>query len=86
MPLLKDVPGRNYIEIHFGNTPGASEGCILIGKTKGRDEIFFTRAAFDELFPLIQNAVENTPEGCSIDIFDVPLSNHEAVQDAVTAT
>jgi hypothetical protein len=86
MPLLNDIPERSSIEIHWGNVPGASEGCILIGKQKGEDTIFFTRAAFDELFPLIQNAIENTAEGCSIDIFDVPLSTHEDVQDAVTAT
>jgi len=85
MPLLK-VPGHNYIEIHFGNVPSASEGCILVGKQKGLNTILLTREAFAELFPLIQAAVEQSSEGCSIDVFDPPLSNHDAVNEAVTAT
>lgn len=85
MPLLR-VPGHNYIEIHWGNVPSASEGCILIGKQKGKDTIFFTRQAFDELFPAIQTAVEQSVDGCSIEVFDPPLSNHEEVNEAATAT
>lgn len=85
MPLLR-VPGHNYIEIHWGNVPSASEGCILVGKQKGKDTIFFTRQAFDEIFPPIQAAVEQSVEGCSIEIFDPPLSNHEEVNEAATAT
>jgi hypothetical protein len=86
MPLLRDTPRCPVCEIHWGNVPGASHCCILIGKQKGQDTLFFTRAAFDELFPAIQTAAEQTAEGCSIDIFDVPLSNHDDVQSAVSAT
>lgn len=29
--LLKDVPGRSYIEIHAGNFTRQIQGCILVG-------------------------------------------------------
>ncbi len=31
VPLLHDVPGFSYVEIHPGNYPEDSEGCILPG-------------------------------------------------------
>ena len=35
VPLLQDVPGREAIEIHVGNFPKDTHGCILVGL--GRD-------------------------------------------------
>jgi len=86
MPLLRETPGCPMCELHWGNVPGASHCCILVGKQKGLNMLSFTRVAFDELFPLIQNAVEQTAEGCEIAVYDPPLSNHEAVMDAVAET
>jgi hypothetical protein len=34
---LQGVPGRTHVEIHTGNSPDDSEGCILIGKQLGDD-------------------------------------------------
>ena len=31
VPLLHDVPGRSFIEIHVGNWISDSDGCILVG-------------------------------------------------------
>jgi Family of unknown function (DUF5675) len=84
MPILENVPSRQDILIHWGNYPTDSEGCILVGKQRdlGADEIFQTRAMFDELFLPIQAAVE--AEGCFIEVLDPP-SNHTEVQEAATA-
>lgn len=77
MPLLRDVPGRTGIEIHWGNFVSDFQGCIGVGSARstlrdGRPAIWNSRAAFDQLFAAI-DAVH--AEGCTISIRDPqPLS------------
>ena len=54
LPLLLNVPGFSGIRIHPGNTAQDTEGCILVGQTRGQDWIGRSRAAFDLLFPKLQ--------------------------------
>jgi hypothetical protein len=68
MPLLVDVPGHSNIEIHWGNFPSDSRGCILVGVEKAADMLYHTRDAFDVLFPMIEIAVNH--EGCEIEVAD----------------
>jgi hypothetical protein len=56
LPLLLNVPNFDGVRIHAGNTDADTEGCLLVGKTKGRDFIGGSRAAFDALFLRIQRA------------------------------
>lgn len=37
VPLLQGIPGRSEIEIHYGNYPTDSRGCILVGLTHDLD-------------------------------------------------
>jgi len=78
VPLLNDVPGRSMIEIHWGNVAGDYKGCIGVGKAQDTrtEEIFATRAAFAELFPMIEAAVAS--EGCDIEVLDLPTTDHHA--------
>jgi hypothetical protein len=57
VPILQDVPGRDFIEIHCGNFPEDSKGCILVGMRRVQDTIEQSKAAFNQLFPLIQAAI-----------------------------
>lgn len=57
LPLIENVPGFAGIRIHPGNTAGDTEGCILVGKTKGPDFVGESRAAFSELFPKLEEAL-----------------------------
>lgn len=56
VPLLQNVPGFNYIEMHPGNSAVDTHGCILVGSTKLVDELKNSRIAFDGLLEKIVNA------------------------------
>lgn len=58
LPLVLDVPGFGGIRIHPGNTAADTEGCILVGRTKGPTFVGESRAAFNALFPKIKEALE----------------------------
>jgi len=59
LPLLKDVPGFEGIRIHVGNVPEDTEGCILVGLTKGKDIVYQSGRAFGSLFAKLHDAYAN---------------------------
>jgi hypothetical protein len=54
-PHVRDVPGYDNfgphgpIEIHWGNYPGNTEGCCLVGLTQSQDFVGESRAALARL-------------------------------------
>jgi hypothetical protein len=56
LPLLLNVPNFDGVRIHAGNTDADTEGCLLVGKTKGVDVIGNSRAAFNALFEKIHQS------------------------------
>jgi hypothetical protein len=58
MPLLLKVPDFDGIRIHWGNTDKDTDGCILVGRTKGEDVVGESRAAFATLFGKIDAAAK----------------------------
>lgn len=56
LPLLVNVPGFEGIRIHPGNTEDDTEGCILVGRDKGRAAILRSRAAFGPLLAKLEAA------------------------------
>ena len=58
LPLLLEVPNFTGIRIHSGNDDHDTEGCILVGRSRGRDWIGDSRAALADLVPLIRAAGE----------------------------
>ena len=59
MPLLLNVPNFEGVRIHAGNTNHDTEGCILVGRTRGVDFIGQSRKAYDSLFKKMQEAKED---------------------------
>lgn len=55
---LIDVFKRDYIQIHIGNYPDDTEGCILVGKGRGKNAIWRSRDAYNELM----NKMDKTKE------------------------
>jgi hypothetical protein len=58
LPLLLKVPNYEGVRIHSGNTAADTEGCILVGSSKGPDFVGNSRAAFKALFPKIEAALK----------------------------
>ncbi|MCE5212975.1 MAG: DUF5675 family protein [Deltaproteobacteria bacterium] len=56
MPLLLNVPGYEGVRIHNGNTAEQTEGCPLIGYSKGVNFIGKSKNAFGDFFPILQAA------------------------------
>ncbi|MDP4220851.1 MAG: DUF5675 family protein [Bacteroidota bacterium] len=59
MPHVLNVPMFDGIRIHPGNTAANTEGCILLGKTKGTDFIGQSRMAFDDFFPKLKMGLQH---------------------------
>ncbi|MCU0380845.1 MAG: DUF5675 family protein [Chitinophagaceae bacterium] len=55
MPHILNVPKFEGVRIHWGNSDKDTDGCPLVGKSKGVDMIFESRKAYDELFPKISD-------------------------------
>ncbi|MCC2682362.1 MAG: hypothetical protein K0S36_1926 [Nitrosospira multiformis] len=58
LPLLLNVPNFEGVRIHPGNISANTEGCILVGDTKGVNFIGQSRVAFDRLFEKMKAAAE----------------------------
>lgn len=53
-PHLQNVPDRTFIEIHPGNKPEDTDGCILLGQGKDTDWVSNSRAAYQALISKIE--------------------------------
>jgi hypothetical protein len=61
LPHVTGVPGFDDIEIHIGNFPADTLGCLLVGQTRGVDAVYNSKAEFDLLYPRIQDALAESP-------------------------
>lgn len=51
---LNGVPGRSDIVVHRGNTVKDTKGCIIVGKTAGKDRVNKSKVALTEITNHIQ--------------------------------
>ena len=53
--LVKEVPNRDYILFHRGNTSADTSGCILVGQSREQDRVHNSRLAMDLVIKEIIN-------------------------------
>lgn len=56
LPLVENVPDFEGIEIHIGNWPHDTEGCLLVGEKRGEDSVLESTPEFNELYSRIADA------------------------------
>ena len=56
MPRLESVKGFSGILIHSGNTALDSYGCILVGMNKAKGKVLDSRATFQKLWKVLEQA------------------------------
>jgi len=57
LPHILDVPNFDGVRIHAGNFQGDTDGCVLVGNTKGVASIGESRAAFSILYQILKEAI-----------------------------
>lgn len=58
-PHVNNVPGFSEIEIHPGNYPGDTHGCLLVGETRGADYVGNSRQAFADIAQILSTATDS---------------------------
>jgi len=58
VPCLVGVTDFEYIELHVGNYPRDTKGCILLGTGKAPDEVLNSRVAVGHFYPQFFAAVD----------------------------
>lgn len=56
LPRLLNVPAFEGVLIHIGNTPGDTEGCILVGENKVKGQVINSTATFKKLYEKLKEA------------------------------
>ncbi|HZP93721.1 MAG TPA: DUF5675 family protein, partial [Burkholderiales bacterium] len=66
---LQDVPGMSNVEIHPGNFPEDTQGCILPGNNRSIDYVGQSRPAFNSIMQIITSTMkQDAARGESTDI------------------
>jgi len=60
LPHVENVPGFDDIEIHIGNWPKDTLGCLIVGQKKDHDFVGGSKVEFDALFQKMTEAKEKS--------------------------
>lgn len=60
MIWLRNVPNFEWVYVHIGNTPGNTDGCILVGnKTEKKGTVGSSVDTYKDVYPKIADAILN---------------------------
>lgn len=69
VPLVQNVPGHSYIEIHVGNWAKDTRDCLCLGESLGVDMILNSLVAINDFYPQFFAALAKG-ELCTIEYID----------------
>lgn len=61
MPLLLNVPNFEGIRIHMGNTPEDTQGCLLLGESRGINFVGQSRVAYSKFLAKLRIGLKAGP-------------------------
>ena len=73
LPEILSVPNFTGIRIHIGNFPKDTDGCVLVGRSKGVDRIFDSKVAFLPLLAKIRAGLAAGPVSITIENAGAPI-------------
>jgi hypothetical protein len=59
VPLINKVPDYQYVEIHHGNFPGDTDGCLLLGEEKATDYVGPSNPVIEPFYNQVFAALDN---------------------------
>lgn len=62
LPHILNVPGYEYVLIHWGNWAKDTEGCILVGEHPSKDAITQSKVAFEALWAILKEPLTEGEE------------------------
>ena len=57
MIYVNEVPNYTYVLWHVGNSPKDTKGCLLLSKTQKDSFGGASRAAYEEVYPIVRDAI-----------------------------
>jgi hypothetical protein len=57
LPHIDDVPGRTAIEIHSGNVPADTKGCVLVGERGPANDVSQSRTTLATLIQVLRRQI-----------------------------
>lgn len=84
MPLLLRVPNFEGVRIHWGNYAKDSDGCLLLGSTKGVDFVGNSKATYSVFLSKIKQVFGQ--QKITIEIIDTKKVNDKGAANQITGS
>ena len=87
MIYVNEVPNYTYVLWHVGNSPKDTKGCLLLSKTQKDSFGGASRAAYEEVYPIVRDAILSGEEvTVTYKNFDGNMVSNKSTDSVVNAS